>query len=69
MSILFHIYRDPSKGNQWASKSQITSTDFAGNLQHHNNIQSWSVHYIQNADQQVYVVIYFRESMNDKNFI
>lgn len=69
MSILFHIYRDPSKGSQQASKSQITSTDFVGNLQHHNNIQSCSVNFFQNADQQVYIVIYFRESKNDKNFI
>lgn len=69
MSILFYIYRDPSKWNQWSSKSRITSTEFVGNLQHHNNIQSCSVHFFRNADQQVYVVIYFRESKNDKNFI
>lgn len=69
MSILFYIYRDPSKWNQWSSKSQIASTEFVGNLQHHNNIQSFSVHFFRNADQQVYVVIYFRESKNDKNFI
>lgn len=38
MPILFHIYRDPFKGNQWVSKSQITRPDFAGHLQHHSSI-------------------------------
>lgn len=69
MPILFRIYRDPSKGNQWASKSYITSTGFVGNLQHHTSIHSYSVHFLKNVDQQVYVVIYSRESKNDKNFI